>query len=180
MRADDLPTTGLDLTPWPTHILDYVRTFFTNNNVALPGNQRIVPGMLSLDSWDCEQVSVGCSGLGDAVGQQGQTAGAPRTGNPYSALSTRQVVYGIQLVRCIGSCSAERPPNDVVNASGLQQLKDMGLLSQIVENLASAPPDWHPKGNVRAGDVVPLGPSGGYWAIEASITMSALDLLPAV
>lgn len=178
MRAADLPKTGLDLLPWPTHILDYLRTFFTANNVDLPKLQRIVPGQLSLDAWDCEQLSVGCAGIGDATAQQGQTSSAARAGTGFSATTARQVSYGIQLVRCIGGCGMVIPPeSNVIEEAGIQQLKDMGLLSQAVVNLASAPPSWHPKEiNIRAGDVAPLGPTGGYWAIETNVTFSALAL----
>lgn len=180
MRSVDLPKTGLDLTPWPTHILDYLRTFFAANNVALPELQRIVPGQLSLDAWDCEQLAVGCAGIGDAIGQQGSTASAPRAGTPYSATTARQVVYGIQLVRCIGGCQGAYPPDsEVIGAAGMQQLADMGVLSQAMANLASAPPAWHPKEvNITAGDVAPLGPTGGYWAIEANVTFSIMALKP--
>jgi hypothetical protein len=173
VRAASLPTTGLDLAPWPTHILDYLRTFFTANNVDLPEIQRIVPGQLSLDSWMCEQLAVGCAGIGDFTAQQGTTAGAARAGTPYSAMTMRQVVYGVQLVRCI-DCNADAGPDlDTTNAAGLQQLTDMGLLSQAIVNLGSAPPPWHPSEvNIRAGDVTPLGPSGGYWALEANVTMT--------
>jgi hypothetical protein len=178
VRSVDLPKTGLDLAPWPTHILGYLRTFFAANNIALPELQRIVPGMLALDAWDCEQLAVGCAGIGEAGGQQGTTTGAPRAGSPYSAMSTRQVSYGIQLVRCIGACGTSFPPDsEVINAAGMQQLADMGILSQAVANLASSPPDWHPKEvNIIAGDVAPLGPTGGYWAVETNVTFSTMAL----
>jgi hypothetical protein len=178
VRSVDLPKTGLDLTPWPTHILDYLRTFFTANNVELPAIQRIVPGQLALDAWDCEQLSVGCAGIGDVRGQQGNVSAAPRTGTTYSATTARQVSYGIQLVRCIGGCGSVIPPeSSVIQEAGIQQLKDMGILSQAVVNLASSPPSWHPSEvNIQAGDVAPLGPSGGYWAVETNVTFSAMAL----
>lgn len=182
MRAANLPTTGLDLKPWPTHILEYLRTFFTNNSVALPELQRIVPGQLSLDAWDCEQLAVGCAGIADAVGAQGNTSAAARAGNVFSATTARQVAYGVQLVRCIAGCQGPyAPTSEAIGQAGEQQLVDMGLISQAMANLASAPPDWHPKEmNIQAGDVVPLGPSGGYYAIEASVTFSAMALTPRV
>jgi hypothetical protein len=178
VRSVDLPKTGLDLAPWPTHILDYLRTFFAANNVALPDLQRIVPGQLSLDAWDCEQLAVGCAGIGDAAGAQGTTSAQPRAGTPYSAMTARQVVYGVQLVRCIGGCSGPfSPDSEVIGAAGMQQLADMGILSQAMANLASSPPSWHPKEvNISAGDVAPLGPSGGYWAVETNVTFSIMAL----
>jgi hypothetical protein len=177
VRADALPKTGLDLQPWPTHILEYLKTFFTNNNVALPDLQRIVPGQLSLDAWDCEQLSVGCAGIGDVTGQQGNVSGAPRAGSPYSAMTSRQVAYGIQLVRCIAGCQGYQPDSETITAAGIQQLTDMGLLSQAVVNLASAPPPWHDKDvNIQAGNVTPLGPSGGYYAIETNVIFSTMAL----
>jgi len=182
VRSVDLPKTGLDLTPWPTHILDYLRTFFAANNVALPDLQRIVPGQLALDAWDCEQLAVGCAGIGDARGGQGTASAAPRAGSPYSATTSRQVVYGIQLVRCIGACGTLNPPDsETIGAAGMQQLADMGIMSQAMANLASSPPDWHPKEvNIMAGDVTPLGPTGGYWAVETNVTFSIMALSPIV
>jgi hypothetical protein len=179
MRPDNLPQTGPDLVSYAEGILGAIRDFFTLNNVELPELQRIVPGQLQLDAWDCEQLALGCAGITDATARQGATSGAPRTGNPYSAMAQRQVTYGIQLVRCVGPCGRNYGPDSAaISEAGVQQLKDIALLSQILTNVASSPPSWAPKGvNAETGTVAPLGPEGGYYAIEGSVTYSVMDLM---
>lgn len=179
MKPDNLPKTGPDLVSYAVNIAAYVRDHFTANNVALPEFERIAPGQLSLDAWDCEQFSVGTGGILDATGGTGTISSKPRTGNPYSTGKIRQVTYGIQIVRCVGGCTAQTPSNDAITEAGKQQLTDMALLSQALVNLASSPPDWAPEGvNADVGDVAPLGPSGLMYAIEASIGYGIMHLLP--
>jgi hypothetical protein len=183
VRPSVLPTTGLDLTTWAENIIPAVVAFFAQNNVDLPKRRRIVPGQLQLDAWDCEQVSVGVTGINDSGARgQGTTSAAPRSGTPFSAMKVRQVTYGIQIVRCAGSCNQPSfdTNTDDYHEAGLQQLRDMGLLSQVLVNLASSPPDWHPKGAAMdAGQVTPIGPDGNMYAIEGAVTFSALALAAA-
>lgn len=171
MKPSLLPTEPPDLLTWATGVIPALVTYFAANNVDLPKRRRIVPGQLALDAWDCEQVSVGFAGITDP-GRQGTTSGAPRAGTPFSALKRRQVAYGIQIVRCAGDCNnpAWTTANDAFGEAGEQMLTDAALLSQFMVNMASSPPDWHPKEiNADAGDVTPLGPEGGYYALEASV-----------
>lgn len=178
MKTDHLPTTGPDLLPFADNIIVYLEAFFAQNNVALPALRRIVPGQLQLDAWDCEQLAIGCAGITDATAKQGASSISPRTGSPYSAMATRQISYGVQLVRCVGPCgSAYAPESAVIDAAGRQQLVDIALLSQALVNLASSPPVWAPDGvNAEVGAVAPLGPDGGYYAIEGSVTYSVMTL----
>jgi hypothetical protein len=178
VKAENLPTTGPDLLPFARNIIAYLESFFTQNNVALPALRRLVPGQLQLDAWDCEQLAVGCAGITDAAARQGASSVSPRVGTPYSALATRQVTYGIQLVRCVGQCgTVYAPASEEIDTAGEQQLVDMALLSQALVNLASSPPDWAPKdGNAETGNVAPLGPEGGYYAIEGGVTYSVMAL----
>lgn len=183
MRPTVLPKTGPDLVSWAENVIPAVVAFFAQNNVDLPKRRRIVPGQLQLDAWDCEQVSVGIAGINDSGARgQGTTVAAPRTGTPFSALKIRQVTYGIQIVRCAGSCGQPSftTDTDAYGDAGVQQLRDMALLSQCLVNLASSPPDWHPKDVAAdAGQVTPIGPDGLYYAIEASVTFTVLPLAPA-
>lgn len=184
MNPDVLPKTGLDLTTWAENIIPAVVDFFTANSVDLPARRRIVPGQLQLDSWDCEQVSVGVTGINDSGARgQGTTSAAPRAGTPFSVMKVRQVTYGIQIVRCVGQCGQTQFDTDTpeFGEAGLIQLRDMGLLSQALVNLASSPPPWHPKSAAMdAGQVTPIGPEGGMYAIEGSVTFSAMLLAAAV
>jgi hypothetical protein len=171
VKADQLPVEPPDLLTWAEGVIPALVLYFANRNVELPARRRIVPGQLQLDSWDCEQVSVGFAGITDP-GRQGTTSGAPRTGTPFSALKRRQVAYGIQIVRCAGSCNQPTfgTDNDEYGEVGKQMLVDAALLSQFMVDMASAPPDWHPKEiNADAGDVVPIGPEGRMYALEASV-----------
>lgn len=170
MKPSQLPTEPPDLLSWAEGVIPALVTYFAQNNVDLPKRRRIVPGQLQLDSWDCEQVSVGFAGITDP-GRQGTTSGAPRTGTPFSALKRRQVAYGVQIVRCAGDCNGMfTTDNDTYGEVGKQMLRDAALLSQFMVNMASSPPEWHPKEiNADAGDVVPIGPEGNMYALEASV-----------
>jgi hypothetical protein len=182
VKPDNLPKYGLNLLPFAEHVFAEVRAFFAFNGIALPERQYICPGLPSLDAWDCEQFAVGCVGIIDANPQQGSISSAARGGSPFSSQKMRAVVYGIQIVRaCAPTMSARgNPPSPAtVDAAGRMQLKDMGCLSQIVVNLCSSLPEWIPQGvNADAGQCVPLGPEGRFTAIEASITLNAIELLP--
>lgn len=170
MKAENLPVEPPDLLTWAEGVIPALVLYFGNRGVELPARRRIVPGQLSLDSWDCEQVSVGFAGITDP-GRQGTTSGAPRTGNPFSALKRRQVAYGVQIVRCAGDCNGVFTTNtEEYGEVGKQMLRDAALLSQFMVDMASSPPDWHPTEiNADAGDVVPLGPDGNMYALEASV-----------
>jgi len=170
VKAGQLPAEPPDLLTWAEGVIPALVSYFADRNVDLPARRRIVPGQLQLDSWDCEQVSVGFAGITDP-GRQGTTSGAPRTGTPFSALKRRQVAYGIQIVRCAGDCNGIfSTDNDAYGEVGKQMLTDAALLSQFMVDMASAPPSWHPKElNADAGDVVPIGPEGNMYAIEASV-----------
>lgn len=170
MKPSQLPTEPPDLLSWAEGVIPALVTYFAQHDVALPERRRIVPGQLQLDSWDCEQVSVGFAGITDPA-RQGTTSGAPRTGTPFSALKRRQVAYGIQIVRCAGDCNGMfSTDNDAYGEVGKQMLTDAALLSQFMINIASSPPEWHPKEiNADAGDVTPIGPEGNMYAIEASV-----------
>jgi hypothetical protein len=178
VKASQLPTEPPDLLTWAEGVLPAMVTYFANHDVDLPARRRIVPGQLQLDAWDCEQVSVGFAGITDSGrNAQGATAGAPRTGSPFSAMLARQAAYGIQIVRCIPPCDGGffTTDTDSFGEAGRQMLTESALLSQFMVDAASAPPAWHPEGvNVSTGDVTPIGPSGGYYAIEASIIFTVM------
>jgi hypothetical protein len=177
--SPNLPATGLALLPVAENVLDYIEAFFATSNVALPTRRYICPGVPSLDAWDCEQLVVGCVGITNGGARQGAASASPRAGSVASVLTIRQVVYGIQLVRCVPSIEDDTLPDPAeINKAGRQQLIDMGLLSQATVNLASSPPSWmSTASNVDAGAVAPIGPSGGYAGIEASLILTAFDVM---
>ena len=170
MKASQLPSEPPDLLSWAEGVIPAMVSYFAQNNVDLPARRRIVPGQLQLDSWDCEQVSVGFAGITDP-GRQGTTSGAPRTGTTFSALKRRQVAYGVQIVRCTGDCNGIfTTDTEAYGEVGKQMLRDAALLSQFMVDMASSPPEWHPKEiSADAGDVVPIGPEGNMYALEASV-----------
>ena len=177
MKAAQLPTEPPDLLSWAEGVIPALVAYFADNNVELPDRRRIVPGQLQLDAWDCEQVSVGFAGITDSGrNSQGATATAPRTGTPFSAMIQRQAAFGIQIVRCVPPCDGLGiTDTDAFGEAGKQMLQDSALLSQFMVNVASSPPSYHPTGvNVSTGDVTPIGPSGGMYAIEASIIFTVM------
>jgi hypothetical protein len=179
-RLEDLPQTGLNLVKFADHVLDYVAAFFTANSVALPKDRYICAGVPSLDAWDCEQLVLGVVGVVDGSPQQGQISSAMHAGGQFSAQGVRAASYEIQLVRCVPTIDNRGNPPKVADkhAAGRQQAVDMGLLSQAVVNLMSALPSWIPQGvNATAGPVAPVGPTGGFAAIIASISLHAIDLM---
>lgn len=177
----NLPATGLDLLTVATHVLDYTEAFFATSGIALPDRRYICPGVPSLDAWDCEQLVVGCVGITNGGARQGAASASPRQGTVASVLTIRQVVFGVQLVRCVPKIEdfGPLPPPEEINKAGRQQLIDMGLISQAMVNLASSPPlPWFDAAqNVDAGAVAPIGPSGGYAGIEASLIVTAFNLM---
>lgn len=176
MKAAQLPVEPPDLLTWAEGVIPALVLYFANRDVDLPARRRIVPGQLQLDSWDCEQVSVGFAGITDPA-RQGTLSGAPRTGTTFSAIKQRQAAYGIQIVRCAGPCGAANwsTDTDEYGKYGIQMLRDAALLSQFMIDSASAPPSFHPEGvNVDTGDVTPIGPEGGMYAIEASIIFTVM------
>lgn len=175
MKASQLPAEPPDLLTWAEGVIPALVAYFANHSVDLPTRRRIVPGQLSLDAWDCEQVSVGFAGITDPA-RQGTVAGGPRTGTPFSALKQRQAAYGIQIVHCIPPCDGFMTTDtDEFGIAGRQMLTESALLSQFMVDAASSPPTFHPEGvAVETGDVTPLGPSGGYYAIEASIIFTVM------
>jgi hypothetical protein len=179
-RIEDLPTHGLNLVKFADHVLDYVVAFFAANSVALPDARYITAGVPSLDAWDCEQLVLGIVGVTDGSARQGQIASANMAGVMLSAQGVRAASYEIQLVRCCPMIDdyGNAPSVADKHAAGRQQAVDMGLISQAVVNLMSALPPWIPKGvNATAGPVAPVGPTGGFAALIASISLHAIDLM---
>lgn len=182
MSADNLPKTGLNLVKFADHVLDYVVQFFAANSVGLPEAQYITAGVPSLDAWDCEQLVLGIVGVVDGSARQGQIASANISGGMISAQGIRAASYEIQLVRCVPTVDdyGNAPSIADKHKAGRQQAVDMGLLSQACVNLMSSVPslDWIPRGvNAVAGPVAPVGPTGGFAALIASIQLHAVDLM---
>jgi hypothetical protein len=180
VNIDDLPKTGLNLVAFADHVLAYIVDFFAANSVGLPEAQYITAGVPSLDAWDCEQLVLGIVGVTDGSARQGQIASANMGGAMLSAQGIRAANYEIQLVRCVPTLNdyAQPPTVAAKHAAGRQQAVDMGLLSQACVNLMSALPSWIPKGvNATAGTVAPVGPTGGFAALIASIQLHAVDLM---
>jgi hypothetical protein len=175
-----VPAGGLNLVPIAQGILDDVEVFFTDNDVALPDRRCIAPGAPGLIAWDCEQVVVSLAsvnwGIGPAAAQPISQAGSIA-----GVLEVRHAQWSVQVVRCTPRMddSGTPPPVGALHSAGEGALLDAGLLSQFLVHCVAFPHlhEWMMAGTVvRAGNVVSLGPSGGFHGFEGSLAMTVLDL----
>lgn len=142
---------------------------------ALPGRQLILAGDAATLAWDCEQLTVTCQGVSfgpadDAVPPVRQVgAGA-------SVSSVRRVPFEVSLVRCVEVGEDEGgPPALTLHAEGMRFMRDLGMLSQALVHIASRMrTSLGPGGLVRAGEVLPAGPEGGYVAAVGLFTISIM------
>ena len=173
------------LAPTALGLLAAVEAYYGGRGVDLPERRIPVPGAPGVVAWDCEQVTV-CLG---AVATPGTPSGGggpitPQLGSVAGMGLVRLATWAVCIVRCTPTMGddGEPPPAEELGAAGLAMLDDVGLLSQCMSLLAGSPPgsyDWLPiGGTINAGSVTTLGPEGRFAAVEASVTISAMEALP--
>jgi hypothetical protein len=161
-------------------LLDEVVAFYAANGATLPDVQAVVPGSPGNVAWDCEQVTVALAGITTGSGQGALPL--PQHGAPAGVALPRMATWSIQVVRCSPTPDEEGQPPGATElaAAGALALADGGLLSQCLVELAALQPGarlWLPIGGViNAGAVTSLGPDGGFQAMEATVTLSALEV----
>lgn len=170
---------GVDLASLAQKIFDGVRLHFEAAAVELPERRYIAPGGPRETAWDCAQYTVALTGIGwgQAVDANQPT---PRLGLPSSVASMRHAVFAIQIVRCTPVAPNRQPYPEVValNAAGLDFLRDAGLLSQaLVTLVAQLRQSLGREALAQAGVVEPIGPEGGFHAVEATISITSADLV---
>jgi len=173
------PTTGLDLLSLGAGILADVQAFFAGNSVTLPARCYLAPGAPGLIAWDCEQLVVALGSVRWGINEDAVQP-AQETGGPSGIFQVRSAQWSVQLVRCTPTGQDETPPApELIQAAGELAVADAGMLSQCLVNWASFPGNhsWVPLGAlVKAGDVVSLGPQGGFHGFEGSFTITATGL----
>lgn len=170
---------GLAIGPIAQAILATIESHYAAaSGIDLPDRRIIAPGAPEAIAWDCAQVVVCLSSVesGDAPGE-GVTAKA--VGNPTSATGTRHATFGVQVVRRSPESHDGHtpPPPDDMTAAGLILMRDAGLLSQALIDVATVIRDAIPAGSkVRTGAVTVMGPDGGYTAVQGSLAVTVLTL----
>lgn len=170
---------GLDVGRIATVMLDgLIAHWHAAAGTSLPERRMIAPGSARGIAWDGEGLAVSLGGIGIGAAP-GQETGTPRTGNPVAQI-LRHAVFVVQLVRCTPESHNGVTPPDAkkVTAAGLSLMRDAGLLSQALTDLATpVRSELGQGGSVIVGAVDVLGPQGGLAAVEATLTVTASRLL---
>lgn len=145
----------------------------------LPTNQFFLAGDPAVAAWDCEQFTIGLSGVGWGWAEDNQPQTSPQTGTHFNVTSLRHVVFAIQIVRCTPSAGKNGIPTVAeIDTAGRASMKDAGLLSQA---LVMAVKEINQQvtrneGKAQAGAIVPAGPEGKYHAITGTLSVTAGNL----
>jgi hypothetical protein len=171
------PGQGLDVAGIAQTILNGIVEHYADValDVALPGRQIIGAGNPRLVAWDCEQVVVTLSGIGN--GAAPGTGDQPRgVGSQISSMGLRHAIYAVQIVRCHPESPDGTTPPDAaeVTAAGLISMRDAGLLSQALVAVATkiGAGGLPPGSRVQPGAVETLGPEGGFSGIEGALALT--------
>lgn len=166
---------GLDLPTMAQLTLTGVIEHFDTAGVELPEHRYIAGGEPRQIAWDCPSVIVSCGGVLWGQGPGTGSATARRTGNPV-AVGARYVVIAVQIIRCVPVTDGDPPGCPELTRSGLEILRDGGLLSQALIRLCIKDGVFHRFGTAIAGAVEFLGPEGGFAAAEGNLTVTASRL----
>lgn len=167
------PGQGIRVDEMAQTLLDHVVVHFEAAGVDLPDHRVVTAGA---PAWDCEQLTVTLVGVGWGQAIDSATESA-RPGSPLSVYALRHAVYAVSIVRCVPTNDPDPPSMDELNASGLQFMKDAGLLSQaLVEVGSGVRNQLGPSGSVQAGMIEPIGPEGGFVGMDGQFIITAATL----
>lgn len=132
---------------------------------ALPDRRLLLSGDAAVVAYDCEQLTVALQNIGN--GQSDDTAAtAPQLGAGTSVFNMRHVIFEVLVLRCASVLDDEgnAPPDAVLEAEGETFLRDAGMLSQALTHVAAQvkPRLLEPGGIARVGQILPVGPEGGF------------------
>ncbi len=142
---------------------------------ALPARRGVIPGDPRGIAWDCEQLTVTLAGIGWGPAVD-TTVLSPQTAAQTSVMALRHVVLAVTLIRCTptGSRTGLPPEMAALEAAGLQYMRDAGLMSQALVELCSKLREGLPReARAQPGIVEPVGPSGGFHALETTLAITA-------
>lgn len=168
------PFLGLDVAGTGQRIKNWVVARFEESDQPLPERRYAAPGDPRSIAWDCEQFVVALSGIGwgQALDESSSSA---RTGSPLSVAAMRHAVYTLTIVRCTPQPEgrAPLPTVEALDEAARVFMRDAGLLSQAMVSFAA---DLHQHigkdALVQCGVIEPVGPDGGYHAVEGTITIT--------
>lgn len=167
---------GLRVDTLAETLLARVIAHFGAAGVDLPTHRLVTAGA---PAWDCEQLTVTLVGIGWGQAIDSATESA-RPGSPMSVFATRHAVYAVSLVRCVPQPNDHdmSPPSVAdLTASGLQFMRDAGLLSQALVEVASGLRNTlGPAGSVQAGMIEPIGPDGGFVGMDGQFIVTSGEL----
>jgi hypothetical protein len=170
---------GLKLSDLAQRVLDGVVEHWQGaaDATPLPAHRAVLAGEPRAVAWDCEQLTVTLAGVGWGQALDA-SASSPRAGLPASVASMRHAVLAVALVRCTPSPGRDgKVALEALHAAGLASLRDAGLLSQaLVEITTRLRKNLPLESSVQAGTVEPLGPSGGFHGLEATLVVTSADL----
>lgn len=144
----------------------------------LPDRRYLYGGDAAVVPWDCEQFTVAMQGIGNGQGEDA-SATAPPLGAGTSVFNVRHVIFEILVLRCVAVVDDEgnAPPVSVMHAEGERAFRDAGMLSQaLTEIAASVRPQLEKGGIARAGQVLAVGPEGGFGGVVGLFQVSLLGL----
>lgn len=147
---------------------------------ALPDRRLLLGGDPAMVAWDCEQFTVALQGIGN--GQSDDTAAtAPQTGAGTSVFNVRHAIFEVTLLRCVAVVDDDgTPPLDaVLLAEGERFMRDAGMLSQALTEIASRVRQklLEPGGIARVGQILPVGPDGGFSGIVGLFQVTSARLV---
>jgi hypothetical protein len=147
---------------------------------ALPDRRLLMSGDAAVVSWDCEQLTVALQAIG--LGQSDATAPtAPQLGGGVSVFNMRHAVFEVLLLRCAATVDDEgdAPADAVLEAEGVRFLRDAGMLSQALTEIASNVKRnlLEPGGIATVGQVLPVGPEGGFVGAVGLFQVTSAGLL---
>jgi hypothetical protein len=172
------PFTGLELAGIPQAVLAAVIRYFEANAVDLPDRRYVTAGDPNLVAWDCSQLVVCLTDLG-----WGRAADAtqlsPSFGKAASINAMRHATYSVLLTREVPTIEdgGELPAAADLNTSGLDVMRDAGILSQALVNFVTwRDPSLPVGGSAQAGAVQMIGPAGGLVGCSGALIVTAAEL----
>lgn len=174
---------GLDVGELATEILTGVEEYFAAINVDLPERKFVSAGDTGSIAWDCEQLTVCMTGIGYGANEDQNSI----SGKARAQLSTRirYVIFSVVLVRCITTDNerGSRWPSVIdLHDDGVRFMQDVGHMSQALLQLATrrngpihAMSDAD--GYAQAGAVTPIGPEGGFVALDGAFQITVGQLV---